>query len=181
MTAVKGIRTLEDLRIRCVVSATTGCWLYPSSISDDGLPRCAIPPHVDGITTDKWITTTVRKAGWLLEGNRLRKGQRMYAGCPERECCNPDHTLCSSQKVMAKKFVRRGLLQLITSRRNTAVQAATVHEVAEVTRLVAAGLTQREAAVLVGLHPATVGKIVAGRQQHQRPLAASSVFEQVAA
>jgi hypothetical protein len=173
---MSGIRTLEDLRIRCVIERVSHCWRYPTSISEDGLPRVAIPPGVFG---DKWITTTARKAGWLLAGKSLKKGLRVYQNdlCDRRDCCNPEHTKASSQAVMATTWVSRGHFAKLTSVRNNSVQAATHEQLAEVMRLVAEKLNDREIAVLVGLHPQTVGKIRHGRHLHQRPLHSSSVFE----
>jgi hypothetical protein len=177
-----GIRTLLDLRERCVIEEETGCWRYPTSVdAKNGLPRVAIPPGVLTGDVGKWTITTARKAGWLLSGRKVGPHEYVYAnrGCQSRDCCSPYHSAAGTRQEMAAKLghhTRSGPLRSVINRRNYAKQAATKEQVSEVLRLVGAKVMAKDAAVLVGLHPATVSKILSGKHMHQRPIAGASIF-----
>jgi len=76
------MKTLEDLRQRCVVDGQDGCWLfkptraYVNAPVMNGVPRSMQP----------------RRAAWLLAGGRpLASGYRVFGLCGTPGCVNPEH------------------------------------------------------------------------------------------
>lgn len=82
-----GIRTLEDIRLRCYVDERTGCWHWRMHFSR-GRSCCAWT--VAGIVHKG----TATRAAWELSGRNVEPGwvvARRRAVCDSPDCCNPEH------------------------------------------------------------------------------------------
>ena len=104
-TDLGGIRTLEDLRIRCYVSEETGCWHCRMAMCD-GAPRLHLV-RLDG----KHVTMRGRRAAlYLRDGEMLPAGHIAFAraSCHANDCVNPDHTRSGSKKQWGAEIARRG-------------------------------------------------------------------------
>lgn len=81
------IRTPDDLRDRCEVMDTTGCWLWRGCVVD-GKPRV----HTHDFGRGKGRTMLGTLAAWQL-AHRARppEGMIVRRGCTQRLCVNPEH------------------------------------------------------------------------------------------
>jgi hypothetical protein len=82
-----GIRTVEDIRLRCYVDPRSDCWRWRLS-SSRGRSCCVW--SVDGIDH----RGTAARAAWALSGFRLEPGwvvSRNRSICDSPDCCNPAH------------------------------------------------------------------------------------------
>lgn len=84
---VQGIRTLEDLRNRCVIQDDTGCWLFQS-----------VRRSVKNWGINVWLpslqrTETLPRAAWILAGKPMGKDRdwTVWRTCLNSECGNPAH------------------------------------------------------------------------------------------
>ena len=101
-----GIRTLQDLKDRCVIDPITGCWNWSMSISQ-GLPNVHIPHPVTG----ERIKTKGRRAALML-----KTGQLLPSGwfairkptCESPICCNPDHAFMGDGKAYGESVKALG-------------------------------------------------------------------------
>ncbi len=89
-----GVRTLEDLRARCVIDRRTGCWHFRK-------PRTGRPfrqgerlcVHVHGLGK---ITVTQAAARLADPDFRLPAGHRQVRTCGSHDCANPAHMVLMS-------------------------------------------------------------------------------------
>jgi hypothetical protein len=82
-----GIRTLEDLRGRCVIEDDTGCWLFqPNRRSAKGWGINVWLPSLQR-------TETLQRAAWLLSGKPMGQGRdwTVWRTCRNPDCGNPAH------------------------------------------------------------------------------------------
>lgn len=96
------IRTVDDLKSRCVVDDETGCW------------RCKTKTVAFCIGEERF-NTTIRRAALILAGRKVPTTQARLAGptanCHTDWCGNPDHSRVMSRKENAKRL---GLAQRMT-------------------------------------------------------------------
>jgi hypothetical protein len=92
-TYLGGIRTLEDLRQRCVIDAETGCWHWRLSFSQ-GSPRVHLQ-HPAAAGGRLGVAMRGRRAALLLAtGSDLPPGHFAFARacCKADDCVNPAHS-----------------------------------------------------------------------------------------
>lgn len=92
-TYLGGIRTLEDLRQRCVIDADTGCWHWRLSFSQ-GSPRVHLQ-HPAAAGGRLGVAMRGRRAALLLAtGSDLLPGHFAFARacCKADDCVNPAHS-----------------------------------------------------------------------------------------
>jgi hypothetical protein len=89
-TYLGGIRTLEDLRIRCAVDDDTGCWHWRLS-KCDGVPKVHVTHPA--LPRPGHIMRGRRAALLLARGRDLPAGHVAYARlqCTSKDCVNPAH------------------------------------------------------------------------------------------
>jgi len=89
-THLGGIRTLEDLRIRCAVDDDTGCWHWRLS-KCDGVPKVHVTHPA--LPRPGHIMRGRRAALLLARGRDLPAGHVAYARlqCTSKDCVNPAH------------------------------------------------------------------------------------------
>lgn len=81
-----GIRTLEDLRLRCVCPADDDCWHLRTA---RGRPMPLNLRHAVSIHGVGQMTAT--RAAWMLAGKNTMKGRVIYRVCESYDCVNPAH------------------------------------------------------------------------------------------
>lgn len=173
-----GVRTLEDLRSRCVIDAETGCWLWRGAMSrgERGQPttRVWLPAAAPGGTA---TTATAPRAAWLLAGKQLQPGHVVWRQhCTRSDCINPHHGAAGTRPQMHAAIVASGRLRgdprrAAINARNRASTLLPVETVRRAERMYAAGAMQKEvrAALCIsarsaqmirqGLHPHSVGRV----------------------
>lgn len=104
-----GIKTLEDLRERCVVDDFTGCWTFqvqhrPARRGDWG---CNV------WLSDQQRSETLQRAGWLLAGRPMGKGRGwvVWRTCTNLLCCNPAHLRAGPREQMGQWQEQKGTLR----------------------------------------------------------------------
>jgi hypothetical protein len=85
-TYLGGIRTIEDLRIRCRLDDETGCWHW-------GMAMVQGNPKVHFVLDGRRLSTRGRKAALLLAGKEIKPGHVVFAtrSCKSDDCVNPAH------------------------------------------------------------------------------------------
>lgn len=102
-THLGGVRTLEDLRLRCVCRASSDCWEYRSARGrqSDRSKTAKVWLHGIGAKAD-----TI--AAWWLAGRERPEGMRIGRTCDTRSCVNPDHLAAMTQKQIVARAIRIG-------------------------------------------------------------------------
>ena len=107
-TDLGGIRSIEDLRLRCRMDPDTGCWNW-------GLSTCEGHPRVWVVAADgtRWKSTGAAASFFLREGRKPVRGKIAYRSCCNNLCVNPEHVvegtradhgaLCASRGVWKNK------------------------------------------------------------------------------
>jgi hypothetical protein len=102
-THLGGIRTLEDLRQRCVIRAGSDCWHFRTP---DG-KQLGRGVGYEIRVGDQRLTVT--KASWLLAGNEPPiPGRVIYRCCESHDCANPEHLKCGYRKALQKHLRSSG-------------------------------------------------------------------------
>jgi hypothetical protein len=113
---IGGIRTLDDLRARCVIDEETGCWHWRLAISQ-GSPRVHVKhPALPG---DNKSTMRGRRAALLLAtGRDLPKGQFAYARlcCAASDCVNPKHARAGTRAEHGEWLRKTGKVKNLLSK-----------------------------------------------------------------
>lgn len=104
---LRGIKTLDDLRARCVVDEDTSCWHWKGAFShgkgQTKVPATYLP--VIGKTT-----TGMRAAVLLSRGlDSLPPGRKVWARCMRRDCCNPAHMMTGTQAELGEFIAKHDL------------------------------------------------------------------------
>lgn len=102
-TYLNGIRTLEDLRLRCVMDRDTDCWRWKGALSD-GVPHVCL----HDAQTGKHRVTTGPRAAALLSGREIPEGRIAYRTCCTKACVNPDHIAVGTKKQLGLMIRRKG-------------------------------------------------------------------------
>jgi hypothetical protein len=169
-----GIRTLEDIRVRCYCDPDTRCWHWRLS-SCDGSPRITLYIPERGGSRD---VRGLRGAMIIKLGRMLGPKETVYRNldiCRSRDCVNPDHGLIGGRKTSARHQAKHGTYR--ASPKSIAVATA---RVSKITPEIAAQIRRdpRPAAVVaqeVGLAKSSVHAIRRG-DTWRRHLPGYSVF-----
>lgn len=101
-TYLGGIRSLDDLKKRCIVDELSGCWLWRLSTTQ-GFPNVHIPHPVTGERTKM----KGRRAALILKtGKMLPSGWFAIRkpSCESPICCNPDHSFAGDGKAYGQSI-----------------------------------------------------------------------------
>lgn len=166
-----GVRTLEDLRGRCVVDAETGCWLWRGALSHGsrGQPttRVWLPDGEGGGTV-----ATGQRAAWLLAGKTLRPGHVVWRQlCTRSDCINPQHGAAGTRPQMHAAIVASGRLRgdprrAAINARNRLSMLVPVETVRRAERMFAAGAMQKEVVAALGISQQSAKRIRIGVHPH---------------
>lgn len=101
-----GIRSLEDLQLRCYVNPDTGCWHWRNAfrVTTGGkrVPATYLPAL-------KGTVSAMRAAVLLSRGfDSLKPEHCVWADCLRRDCCNPSHMRIGSRGQMAAHMIKHG-------------------------------------------------------------------------
>lgn len=180
------IRTLEDLRGRCVIDDITGCWIWAGTYRGK-LPSVRVCAGVGG-SHEKSLNMSAMRAAWILAGNEVAPGQNVYhsVGCKHncsRSCVNPAHLAVGGASERNRAAAKRGshsdvsrLATLAKFRAANMLPAELVRSVADAIH--SDGLTCKQAAEKFGVRFEMAKIIRRGQHAHQRApvLRGASVF-----
>ncbi len=113
-THLGGLRTVEDLRLRCHCSED-GCWHFRKA---NGKPMTDT-----GGRMNVWLfgvgSTTATRAAWALKMGELPPPDRVvYRKCDSRDCVNPDHLRLGDRGKVVKLHAKRGVFATPQRREN---------------------------------------------------------------
>lgn len=110
-----GIRTLEDLKGRCIVSDETGCWLWQGATGEKRA-RLWFPPLQRTATLGVAI-------GFLRTGRESKPGVVWYVACDTADCANPEHRRRGDRRaqMLAAKIKRTTVQRMHMARGKQAV------------------------------------------------------------
>jgi hypothetical protein len=183
-----GVRTLQDIKDRCVVDSETGCWNWSLAMSNGGkfgsscTPRVAVPA---GILDQKQKCCSAARAAWLFSGKSLAPKQIVWRKCLNDKCCAPHHLIAGTKSEegawMAKNGHRRGNPQRAAVNMKNAMKMATPpHVVQRVEAMFETGMLQKDVQSATGLRPETLRMIRLGQHvnssSRQPLIAQASVF-----
>lgn len=99
-TYLGSVRTLNDLRRRCVCPDGDDCWHFRRA--HGGAPR-------PGQTAKVWVhgvgSRTVTQAAWLLAGNLgPAPGALVARTCPSGDCANPAHMAEMLRRALTDRY-----------------------------------------------------------------------------
>lgn len=179
-----GVRTLEDIRSRCVIDDETGCWLWRGAMSmkrhGQGQPRVWLP-GVDG-----GVIETAARAAWLLSGRRIANGHVVWRSlCTDSKCINPEHGKSGTRTQMHAAFVADGRMRgdpirAAINAKNRESQLVPVETVRQAEAMFAAGVMQKTVRAELGICAGVAARIRKGLHPNcasaQRVVPAASVF-----
>lgn len=179
-----GVRTFEDIRLRCRVDEITGCWLWSLSMSGGETPKAWICPGVFG---EKPRTMPAAKASWLLSGRKIEEGHVVWrVACTDARCVNPQHCIALPRAEMRRACGLRGREKgkperAVQNWKNRASLIAPKEVVREVEKRLGEGKKQSHIAAELPVSTFLVHKIATGKQFHSSVratpnLRGSSVF-----
>lgn len=103
------IRTIEDLRQRCVMSSDGDCWHLRTA---HGRPLPRAQRHSIWIFGRGLLTAT--RGAWLLATGSLPQDQRgfvVFRSCESYDCVNPAHLKCGLRKTLIRHSVNAGTFE----------------------------------------------------------------------
>ena len=120
-TILNGIRTVEDMRTRCVIDEETGCWNWT-------LACCAGVPKLhyrDPVTGAPKTGKGRRVALILATGKQPPKNRIAYAKscCTSVLCVNPDHARLGTKAAWGEWLSKSGLVKNLPSKSAAARRA----------------------------------------------------------
>lgn len=189
--APSGVRTLEDIKQRCVIDDETGCWLWRGAMSSRGSRRNGVPTlrvwMPDGLPgSERPTLATAARAAWLLSGREIQAGHVVWRrNCACSECVNPEHGAASARSTMHSAIAASGRLRgdpvraAINARNRTSLLTPR-DVVQQAEAMFAAGYLQRDVRAALGLAPRTAARIRRGlhphSSAHQHLVRGASVF-----
>lgn len=164
-----GIRTIEDLRLRCVCTPLDDCWRLRTA---RGRPMPKDMRHSINVHGVGGMTAT--RAAWMLAGKKLRNGMAIFRVCESYDCVNPKHLKQGSRGDVARhnatqgRFGSKEQLAPLAASRARRTKATSAH----IRLIVESGLPSRDLASQV---PLSRGRINAIRRE-RAGMPANSVF-----
>lgn len=157
-TYLGGIRTLEDIHLRCYVDPRSDCWHWRLHFSSRGRSCCVWT--VDGIEHKG----TAARAAWVLAGYRLEPGwivSRRRSICDSPDCCNPAHHRAGPRaKVLPKMTPEQRVMHRVGVTRASRRSAKLTMEAA--LRIRQSDAPCHEEAAKWGVAPTTISQIRRG-------------------
>ena len=113
MSTRYGIRTLQHLRDRCVITSRGDCWTYRQQVYRARTQQW--DPNI--WLSDLQRTETLQRAAWLLAGRPLMRGTVVWRICGNDHCCNPAHLRSGTRADMGAWLAAAGRLRGLPERR----------------------------------------------------------------
>jgi hypothetical protein len=169
-----GIRSIEDIRARCVMDDITGCWCWKGGLTgrksenSTGIPsaRCSLL-SVDGEGKGK-ATSVCSILFFLMHGKPIPHGKAMRRTCETKLCVNPAHRKLSKCGGSTKNEHLRVLRTTKTMRARSRFSEEAIEDVRSSTD------TLHACAARHGMHPSYVSLIRRGAAR--RAVLAPSIF-----
>lgn len=103
---LEGIRTLEDVRMRCYCDSETGCWHWRQSMVD-GSPRvCLYIPERGGTRDFRGLRAAVMLQRGEMTMPRHVRVWRNRDVCRSEDCVNPSHARVGTQLQMSRHLAK---------------------------------------------------------------------------
>ena len=170
-----GIRTLEDLRIRCRINEDTDCWLWSMSTCDGN-------PRVHVVIGGASVKMTGKAAAYFLaNGTRPIAGRHTYSVCHNKLCVNPEHIQIGT-RIEHGAFIRRSGVwrnqpnRIAANRATVRSREATKLTVDIASDIRRSELTNAALAKLYGVPASHIGAIKRGESWKPAAVANASVF-----
>ncbi len=93
-----GIRTLADLKARCVIDDVTGCWVYKAR---ENYRHPVVTTPLMGRSVGLGILIAL-----VTTGKAPDKGMTNYAKCGHKACCNPRHRVIGTKQEAQKHWAK---------------------------------------------------------------------------
>jgi hypothetical protein len=170
-----GIRTIEDIRDRCVLDEDTGCWMWAGAMINARMSTPSLR-----LTRSAWADLGVGKttksglrAAWLLAGKRLPDGHIVWRSCCNSKCINPAHLRAGDRDAFGRHVARNGIAAADPSRRARLMLISAPRTIPpEVIRAIEsdiqAGRSRNEIRDAHGVSLSMVSRVATGQHQHQR-------------
>lgn len=172
-----GVRSVEDLRKRCVVDTDTGCWHWKQCFHQ-GSPR-VIMPHP---TTGKIVHMRGRRAALVLQrGRDLPAGHKAWRRdcCESDDCVNPAHARSGTRLQWSAWARREGVYDTQAKRiamRRLAEKRTRVLDEAKRREIVESSESTYALAKRYGCSQFAVWRVRAGQDRTGQLLPGASVF-----
>jgi len=168
-----GIRSVEDLRLRCRIDSDTGCWHWSLSITQGS-------PKVHFVLDGMRMAARGRRAAVLLSGRPIPKDHIAFAAkhCKSDDCVNPEHAVCSN---VANHRTRLKILGLCKSPAKTAAALRTARtklsklSLEKAREIRASDETYVALGKRYGVAPSCIGSVKRG-EAWKETMSAASVF-----
>lgn len=171
MTRLTGVRTLDDLKARCWVDETSGCWHWRMATSE-GAAKVYLP-GLKRVCTGLFAAAT-------LSGRKINSGQMAYSTCTTPFCLCPAHTKVGTWKQWGAWKAATGSWkakpQRIAACQKTARSKLSKLTPELVQEIRASEETGRAIAKRMGVSEQLVSKIRTGKTWRDAAVPASSVF-----
>lgn len=172
-----GIRTLEDLRVRCWINPETGCWEWRGAMqrTPDRNPE----PRV--WLANERVTSTIGRAAWNLAGKRkLPSGYTVWRTCRCESCGNPEHLRSGTKAQWGAWMAAKGGLKGDAARRLKNRQSKIDNGQAKITAEIARWVIESPQTLIDAAWGASIAKSTASRirrgESWQPLMPAASVF-----
>lgn len=98
------MKTLDEMKARCIVDAVTRCWIWQGATNRDGQPRVYCPDY----ERMEMRTMSGPKAAWNLAHDKPpRPGWMVHRSCGTKLCLNPVHLAQARNLQEIGEHVRR--------------------------------------------------------------------------
>jgi hypothetical protein len=173
-----GIRTVSDVKDRCIIDSETGCWLWAGATAS---AKGRIIP-VAWFASEGRVVTVPRMAYAMK--NKAKPGPMVWRICRNDRCCNPTHMQSGTRKEWGAWLAGEGFLKndpqrsaINTRIRRSRKDNALSEELAAWAR--ESEQSGVEAAHALGVSPTTVSRVRMGRVWREA-VAVSSIFSMAA-
>lgn len=163
-----GIRTLEDLRMRCDVDERCGCWRWKRGVDQDGYP---VMRYIDP-KTGKPIKASGRRAALhLSRGKQVPRQHWAFATeqCTFKDCVNPEHSTSGVRSThdlyQSKSESGHSMVEQMREMAKRSCVLSPEHAVNVIRRLATEGITQAELADELGVSRNIINRVVKGRRK----------------
>lgn len=106
------MKTLDDMKARCIVDAVTRCWNWQGAVSELGHPR------VYAIDYEQRTMRTMNgpKAAWMLAHEKApTPGYLVFRSCQNPKCLNPVHLSLAKNLQEIGAHIRRSDVRRVRS------------------------------------------------------------------
>jgi hypothetical protein len=141
----------EKWEAHVTVGAADECWLWHGATGNRGHGMIGLP----GENT----TTTSQRLTWLIHRGEIPEGQLVRHTCDNPPCCNPSHLLLGTTADNVADAIERSAAW--KARPGGRHNRKTV-DVDEIRRRRAAGESQQTIADALGVHQATISRVLRG-------------------